>query len=114
MKSYVKGSQFDKLISKVNDSLQNKLDEVYKLIDLIVPMNTQQAEVVATVYAAWNNLLLENKDIIDETIVTEARENWHVNKLKIPREKFFKAITWMRENGLIPKGTGKRVVKKAL
>ena len=72
-------------------------------------MDTQQAELVATVYAAWNNLLIDNQPITDEAIVKEAREDWHKDKLKIDRYKFFNALGWIKENNLIPKGKGKKV-----
>lgn len=107
--SYTKGSQFEKLIENTKTALSDKADELTKLIDLFVPLNTQQAELVATVYAAWNNLLIDNLPITDEAIVTEARENWHEAKLKIERERFFKTINWMKENNLIPNGKGKKV-----
>jgi hypothetical protein len=43
---------------------------------------TRQAEIVATLYAAWNNLLLDGQQPNDEAIVSEAREQWHKDKLK--------------------------------
>jgi len=109
---YLKGSQFDTILNKTNYALANRLADVSTLIDLLVPMNTQQAEIVATVYAAWNNLLLDAIEITDEKIVTEARENWHPNKLNIARDKFFNAISWLKNNNLTPKGTGQKVVVK--
>lgn len=81
-------------------------------MDLLLPMNTQQAEVMCTVYAGWNNLLLEGQQPSDEEIVYESRENWHTAKLNIPREKFFAAIRWMREKDLVPTGRGKSVLAK--
>jgi len=113
MKNYNKGSQFDKLIEKTSNALGEYLQDVYNLIDTMAPMSTQQAEIVATVYAAWNNLLIDKTDITDEAIVQEAREDWHPQKLKIDRERFFKAIAWMREHNLVPTGLGKRVNKKS-
>lgn len=110
--TYIPGNQFDDLIEKTKTALDNKFDELTNLIDLLVPMDTQQAELVATVYAAWNNLLIDNQPITDEAIVTEARENWHEAKLNIPRERFFNALGWMKENNLIPKGKGKKISAK--
>jgi type I restriction enzyme S subunit len=109
---YTAGSQIQSVINKTELALHAKVDKLAWLVDLVVPMNTQQAEIVATVYAAWNNLLLDKNFVDDEAIVTEARENWHPDKLKIERSKFFNAITWMKSNGLIPRGTGKRVLAK--
>lgn len=50
--------------------------------------------------------------LTDEAIVCEARENWHPDKLKIPREKFFLAIDWMRDKQIVPEGKGKKVLAK--
>lgn len=112
--NYKKGKQFKKIISEVQSALPDRINEVNSLIDLFVPLKTRQAEILATVYAAWNNLLLEGKEITDEAIVTEAREDWHEEKLKIKRHRFFNAITWMTSKGLIPTGRGKLVIPKTL
>ena len=89
------------------------MDEVEDLISLFVPMDTQQAEIVATTYAAWNNLLIAgNKNPSDDDIVTEARENWHQSKMDIDRDRFFKSLEWMREKKLTPKGLGAIVPAK--
>ncbi len=111
---YNQGSQFNKLIAKVKLVLNEKTEPLMNLLDLMVPMTTQQAEILATVYASWNNLIIENKTINNEAIVSEARENWHIEKMKIPREKFFKAITWMKSKGIVPTGNGKKIIAKAV
>lgn len=110
---YTPGNQIQSIISKTQTVLDAKVDKLKWLVDLLVPMTTQQAEIIATVYAAWNNLLLNGKEITDEAIVTEAREDWHPDKLKIEREKFFNAIKWMKEVSLVPTGNGKQVLAKA-
>ena len=111
--NYQQGSRMDSVIQKAENCLGEKADTLTQIIDMLAPMSTQQAEIVATVYAAWNNLLLTEKDVSDEGIVAEARENWHKDKLNIPREKFFNALEWMRKNELlIPKGNGKLVKQK--
>ena len=72
-------------------------------------MNTREAEVLATVHAAWNNLLLDNVTITDDAIIHEARENWTESKRSIPENEFRKAISTIRKNGIVPDGTAKRV-----
>lgn len=111
---YTPGSQMQSIISKTQMVLDAKVDKLKWLVDLLVPMTTQQAEIIATVYAAWNNLLLSGRNITDEAIVAEAREDWHPDKLKIEREKFFNAIGWMNKVGLVPTGNGKPVLVKAV
>lgn len=60
---------------KTRTALGNRNEEVDVLIKLILPMKTQQAEIITTVYATWNNLLLDGHKITDEVIVYEARGN---------------------------------------
>lgn len=110
---YEPGNQIQSIINKTQTVLETRVDKLKWLVDLLVPMTTQQAEIIATVYAAWNNLLLNKLNITDEAIVAEARENWHPDKLKIEREKFFNAIGWMNKVGLVPTGNGKQVSAKA-
>src|SRR5690606_34308146 len=93
-------------------AIGTRLEEVEELLRLILPMTMRQSEILATVYAAWNNLLLSGKTPNDEEIVTEARENWHESKLKIERVKFFTALNWMRKKSLIPSGRGYLVTEK--
>lgn len=109
-KIFVKGRGFESLVAKTRvalGDLNRKLDEVIKLM---LPMDMQQAEIFATVWAAWNNLLLDGLTPTDEQIVLAARENWHPDKLKIERERFFGAIDWIRKKNICPQGKWKRVL----
>jgi type I restriction enzyme S subunit len=103
---------FDALLGKSAQALGDRATEVDALINLLLPLNTRQAEIVATLYAAWNNLLLLGRSPSDEEIVYEARENWHASKLGIEREKFFKSLEWMRKQELVPVGRGRYVDTK--
>jgi type I restriction enzyme, S subunit len=105
-------AQFTSLIKLTREKLGDRVQGVDELITLMLPMTTQQAEVFATVYAAWNNLLRDGQIPTDEEIVLEARENWHPAKMSIPREKFFKAIEWLREKRIVPSGRGRKVAAK--
>jgi hypothetical protein len=105
-----KRSGFDALVQRTRAALGVHGDRVDQIIDLMRLMDTQQAEIFTTVYAAWNNLLIDGKQANDEAIVTEARENWHVDKLEISRDRFFSAISWMKDKGVVPSGLGKRVM----
>jgi type I restriction enzyme S subunit len=103
---------FEALLAKTETALGERRQAVEDLLALMLPMDLHQAEIFATVHAAWNNLLLTGQEATDEAIVTEARENWHPEKLKIERDKFFRAIAWIREKGLVPEGRGKLVEAK--
>ncbi len=104
---------FDALLDRTATALGKRVADVDALLKLLLPLNTRQAEIVATLYAAWNNLLLLGHSPEDEEIVCEARENWHESKLQIDREKFFKGLEWMRKQGLVPAGRGRYVAEKS-
>jgi type I restriction enzyme S subunit len=107
-----KKAGFDSLVTKTRTAIGDRNQDLDKLLNLMTPMTTKQAEIFATVYAAWNNLLMDGEPITDERIVHAAREDWHSDKLNIPRDKFFMAIEWIKTKGLCPEGKGKRVEAK--
>ena len=80
-----------------------------RAIDPIVPMVSLEAELFATVYAAWNNLIHDRAAATDDGIVKEARDNWHSSKLAIPEQKFRSTIKLIRAKGLEPDGSSKYV-----
>ncbi len=100
---------FDKLLARAPDVLGPCVDRIEAVIDLLIPMDTQEVEVFATVHAAWNNLLIEGSEVTDESILREAREEWHVDKLAIPESRFRQAIALIQSKGLAPDGSGKYV-----
>lgn len=111
--AYIAGSQSDKIIDKlekqIDKALLKKLDA---LIDLFLPFDKVTSEIPATLYAAWNNLIILGNSPSDKEIIYEARENWSASKLKIPRSRFVKGLAWLRKNDLIPNGTGLLVTKR--
>jgi type I restriction enzyme, S subunit len=104
---------FERLIERTRVALHDRCQDVEGLLQWMLPMNVRQAEIVATVFAAWNNLLLDGKKPTDDQIVFESRENWHPNKLKIERKKFLSAVQWLRRQRIVPEGKGMHVGNKA-
>jgi type I restriction enzyme, S subunit len=104
--------KFDELIQRTEEALGARKPQVDQLLELMVKLDWQQAEIVATVFAAWNNLLLDGAEASEERIVFEARDGWHPDKLQIEHWRFLGAIKWMREHRIIPEGKGKRVSRK--
>ncbi len=100
-------NSFDYLLKDVSLELGEKESSVDEIIAKFIKLKTKHAEVVATVYAAWNDLLIDGKTPTEDEIVHEARENGTPEKKLIEKEKFYKSIDWLRRNQLIPKGKGK-------
>ncbi len=111
MVKYVPAKKIKQGIQDLKDLVKDgqKLTEIDRVIRLVEPMTTDQAEIVATLYAAWNDLIIKGKNsgIEDEAIIKEVREAWHERKKRFSGERLTKAINWMRQRNLIPKGKGK-------
>ena len=59
----------------------NKTKEIEKVIGLFKNLDTEQSEIVATLFACWNDLLIEREEnITDKKIIYEARNHWHLSK----------------------------------
>ncbi|HYX05110.1 MAG TPA: restriction endonuclease subunit S, partial [Bacteroidales bacterium] len=112
--SYKPGDQMAEIIKTIDEKLGSKKDQVDELIKRFLPLDKLRSEVVATLYAAWNDLIADEKTPTDDEIVQEAstKEHWSKEKEKIPKENFYKALEWMRDKKLVPDGRGKRTVKK--
>lgn len=82
--------------------------DIQTIIDLIRPMTTQQAEIVATIYAVWNDAMIDGAKPTDAEIVASVLTDWHPSKAQIAEEKWLSALPWMRKRGLVPKGLGQK------
>jgi restriction endonuclease S subunit len=106
---FKKLSRYGQMMSRASETLKPVESTLKRIVDILVPMDTDGAELLATVHAAWNNLILNGAEITEDAIVREAREDWHPDKLKIPEYKFRDMIKFIRNNGFIPDGSAKRV-----
>ena len=71
-------------------------------------INTERAGLFATIFAAWNDLLIDGRDPSDDDIIREVRENWHEKKKRFTPQRIRTWIGWMRQNHVIPRGLGSR------
>lgn len=102
------------LLSAAKQALKPVEGAMDRVSDLIVPMDSEAAEVLATVHAAWNNLLAEGREATPDAIVREARDDWHRSKMLIAESKFRDAIKLIKAKGIIPDGTAKPVLHRQL
>jgi hypothetical protein len=130
-----KGTEFDFVVysleSKIDDGMDlfsshyksGDVEKIDKVIELTKSMTRDQVEIVATLYACWNDLLAQKKKPSDKEIVCDFMEQWHVEKsakfkkdkkgkIRFTEQQLFKALQWMREKGLIPNGRFKTTRRK--
>ena len=73
-----------------------------KVIETFKTSSTEQCEIVATLYSAWEDLQHRNQPFTDDDILNEVLNHWHESKKRIPRSRWQKALDWMRKNGFVP------------
>ena len=73
-----------------------------KVIETFKTSTTEQCEIVATLYSAWDDLLHNGHPFTDDDILNEVLNNWHESKKRINRSRWQAALNWMRSNGFDP------------
>lgn len=86
---------FDRYFTGVREKFDHILD-TFKGLD------TEQCEIVATLLAAWGDLLRDRGTVDDQLIVNEVLNNWHEAKRRISEDRWLKALGWMRKQGFVP------------
>ena len=80
------------------------------LLRVIRGMTTDEAELFATVHAVWNDLLIDGKPP-DESAIVKGVHAWNPSKRKFSETTIVECIAWIRTNGYVPTGRGKRTVE---
>ena len=90
----------------------HKHDDIQAIIDLMRPLRTQETEIIATLYAAWNDFIIDGISCDDQAIIHDIRHNWDDSKKKIPVREWQRWLNWMRGHSLVPVGFGRKTTIK--
>lgn len=80
--------------------------EFDRLLGLLAQKLTVEVEAIATLFAAWNDFLLDGRQPSDDEIVREVRENWHPSKQRFKEPELKTWLAWLRQHALVPQGRG--------
>lgn len=120
---YSKGTNLDSGVA-LFDTLYGKTSEkIQSAIKLMAPMSRDQIEIVATLYACWNDMLIAKRKVTEQDLIKEFRDKWHPEKSKkfkslqgkkprFTEKQLINAIAWMKAKNLVPQGSGKRTRSK--
>ncbi len=111
--TYHSGPNADDLCRRATDYLADKQQALDRLLDQLRGLTTDDAELLATLYAAWNDLLIDGRPTDEEALVAEVY-GWDESKRRFSRADILNRIAWMRQHGYVPTGGGRRttVLKK--
>ena len=79
-----------------------------KMLADLGELEPKGVEAVATLYAVWNDMLIDGKAPTDDAVIDGVLNDWHAEK----RDKFNRGdlrnyLGWMRRHGMTP--TGRRI-----
>lgn len=80
-------------------------DKLEKLFGYFQNADEDQCEIVATIYAVWNNLLVNKEEVTEPKIIKSFFE-WSDRKKRYEDGQIKAAMQWMKEKGLVPTGFG--------
>lgn len=111
----IKGKNYDEFVRKYKNQFREKQMEINQLIDALRDMKTSQLERIATLYAVWNDFILEGENHpTDEKILHEVVTNWTPNKAN-PQDGTWKlSLEKMKKLGIIPTGKGLHTSRKPM
>jgi len=93
----------------LSELIGGRAEAVSALIDKMRDMETISVEAVTTLYAVWNDFLIDGDTPTDEAIVQGVLEDWHPEKKdKFRADDLHTWLGWMRRNDLVPTGQGPR------
>ncbi|GHU40485.1 hypothetical protein FACS1894190_07440 [Spirochaetia bacterium] len=113
--SYRPTKEKDKYKQYYNKYFNQYNGEIERIIAIFKPFTMDQAEIIATLYAAWNDAIIKGENFTDKDIVRDVTNNWKDTKGRFADDIWLRAMDKMREFALIPKGYGKptqRVIGK--
>lgn len=85
-----------------------KLNQLFKLL---INATEAESEIIATLYAVWNNRLIQ-KEPTDEVLLVEDFYNWSDRKKQYSATQITEGLEWLRNNKMEPKGFGKLIRRK--
>lgn len=90
-------------------------DESVKINNTLLkfrPLSWGECELVATLYAVWNNRIIKSEPITDDLLYNDFMA-WDKQKIKY-KDIFHKWLFWMKEERIIPEGWGKYIEKNIM
>lgn len=95
--------------------LENFPDESVKINSILMkmrPLSWSECEIVATIFAVWNNRLIK-KELITDELLYEDFMAWSSRKSNLAKD-FHRKLFWMKEEQIIPEGWGNYVDEPSL
>jgi|GEM_PF-139549 len=109
--TYHPAAKTDAMCEQATKYLDGRKSSLDRLLRHFQKMDVSQAELFATAYAAWNDLLIDRRKAINATIIEEFYA-WDESKQKFTQSAIRRQLAWMRKEGYVPTGKGRRTMPR--
>lgn len=86
--------------------------EFDRLIYALADKTTEEVEIIATLFAVWNDFLIDGAQPTNTQIISDVRENWHERKARFTPAELDRWLNWLRRENIIPRGLPPRTVQQ--
>ncbi|AUL14183.1 hypothetical protein B7P02_04410 [Bordetella bronchiseptica] len=87
--------------------------EFDRLIYALADKKTEEVEIIATLFAVWNDFLINGVQPTDTKIISDVRENWHERKARFTPAELGRWLDWLRRENIIPQGRPPRTAQQS-
>ncbi|WP_313349147.1 restriction endonuclease subunit S [Paracoccus sp. (in: a-proteobacteria)] len=95
------------LHAELASALGDRMERFDYLSNQLGGLTKNGIEAVATLYAAWNDFLIDGRTPDRADIIGEVLENWHPEKSrKFTADELGTWLDWMERQNIVPDGTG--------
>lgn len=103
------------LRAELASALGDRMERFDYLSNQLGGLTKNGIEAVATLYAAWNDFLIDGRTPDRADIIREVLENWHPEKSrKFTADELGTWLDWMRRQNIVPDGTGPQTQTRRL
>lgn len=88
--------------------------EFDRLIYALADKKTEEVELIATLFAVWNDFLIDGIQPTNEQIISDVRENWHERKTRFSPAELCRWLDWLHRESIIPRGLPPRTVQQTM
>jgi type I restriction enzyme, S subunit len=103
-----KAPEIDGYFNRYFGSKKTVLD---KLLHLLGNATEDKCEIISTLFAIWNDMLIQ-KETISDTEIIKRFYQWSDRKKKYVEDQLLKALQWMRKEEITPVGFGPLIKHK--
>ncbi len=107
LKRIVPGENHSKSLVEYNYFSAELKESISQFISLFKSKNYEKAEIVSTLFAVWNNRIINN-EMITDALLKKDFLGWDKQKVKYA-DYLDTALAWMKKENIIPDGWGKYI-----